>query len=170
MKKNHLLPLAVLVTACSATLTITSEAQVDLPAVAEPAATAVDATDGKIINSVNVRMSGSGKVDKARILSRMSLQAGQPYSKDREEADIKNLVDSGDAENVSITSTPAGGGVNVVVTVEARAGLGDITFVGNSLIATTKLRTVVEEFKIATPENLQKVAEEADVVLIALSD
>ena len=148
MKKKHLLHSALLATACTASLSVPSRAQdLALPTPAEPAATVVDTTEGKIINSVDVRYSGSSKVDKDRILSRLSLQKGQPYSKDREEADIKSLVDSGDVENVSINTTEAGGGINVVITVEARAGLGDVTFVGNSLISSDKLRTVVEDFK-----------------------
>lgn len=114
---------------------------------AEPPATLASIDEGKTITSVDVRYIGQGTVDKARILSRLSLKPGQTYSKDREEADIKSLVASGDVENVSITTVADGKGVKLIVSVQSRAGLGEVTFQGNSLISTKKLLTVVGDFK-----------------------
>ncbi len=164
MKKKLLLHSAVLATACSASLNVSQAQDLALPAINEPTATVADTTEGKIISSVEIRVSGSSKVDKERILSRLSLQKGQPYSKDREEADIKSLVDSGDVENVSISTTESGGGVKIVVTVEARAGLGEVAFIGNSLISSDKLRTVVENFKTgANVDNTKLQAATKDI-------
>lgn len=146
MKKKLVLHTAVMAAAFTTPLTLSSYGQADASPSAE-AASLADASDGKIIKSVEVRYVGSSRVDQARILSRLSLKEGTPYSKDKEEADIKSLVASGDVENVSVSTTNSGNGVKVILSVEARAGLGDVTFLGNSMIASSKLRTVVEDFK-----------------------
>jgi outer membrane protein insertion porin family len=154
MKKKLVLHTAVWAAAFSTALTLRSHAQEEAslptetpPAAAAPTSSFADPAEGKTISSVDVRYVGSGKVDKARVLSRLSLQPGQAYTKDKEEADIKSLVDSGDVEDVSISAVASGDSVKIVVTVQARAGLGDVTFIGNSAISADKLRTVVEDFK-----------------------
>lgn len=146
MKKKLVLQTAVLAAAFNSPLLSLSYGQSDAALPAEtPSLT--EAGEGKNITSVEVRYVGSGRVDEARIRSRMSLKEGTPYSKDKEEADIKGLVASGDVENVTISTVESSKGVKIVVAVEARAGLGDVTFLGNSAISTDKLRTVVENFK-----------------------
>ena len=152
MKKKLVIHTAVWAAAFSTPLAMQSFGQADAPAAEAPAEASAasplaDAAEGKIIKSVEVRYLGQGTVDKNRILSRLSLAEGQTYSKDKEEADIKRLVDSGDVDNVSISTIESGGGVKVIVAVQARAGLGEVAFQGNSVISTDKLRTVVEDFK-----------------------
>ena len=146
MKKKLVLQTAILAAAFNSPLVTQSYGQADAALPADtPGLT--EGSEGKNITSVQVRYIGSGRVDEARIRARMSLKEGTAYSRDKEEADIKGLVASGDVENVSISTVDSGKGVKIVVSVEARAGLGDVTFLGNSAISTDKLRTVIENFK-----------------------
>lgn len=164
MKKKLVTYTAVWAAALSSNLTTARAQEAALPETTAPL-TSTDATDGKTVKSVDVRYRGNGTVDKARILSQMSLKPGTPYSKDKEEADIKRLYDSGDVENVSINTSESGGGIAVVVTVEARAGLGEVTFLGNSIISSDKLRTVVENFKTGgSVDNAKLTAASNDIV------
>ena len=146
MKKKLVLQTALLAAAFNAPLIRPTFGQADA-ALPTEAPTLTAESEGKNISSVEVRYIGSGRVDEGRIRARMSLKEGTPYSKDKEEADIKGLVASGDVENVSITTVDSTKGVKIIVAVEARAGLGDVTFLGNSAISTDKLRTVITDFK-----------------------
>ncbi|MBP7951215.1 MAG: outer membrane protein assembly factor BamA [Verrucomicrobiales bacterium] len=135
--------------ACALESTLAQVEEPKLPeetAPADPAAPAAlgDESEGKTIKSIDVRFQGQGKVDKERILSRMSLKEGDKYSKDKEESDIKTLYQAGEVDNVSIEVTASGDGVRVVVTVQARAGMGEVTFLGNSAIETSKLRSTID--------------------------
>ena len=146
MKKKLVLQTAVLAAAFNTPFLAQTFAQEEgaLPSAAPALA---DASQGKTITSVEIRYIGSGRVDESRIRSRVSLKEGTAYSKDKEEADIKSLIASGDVENVSINTVESKNGVRITLSVEARAGLGDVTFLGNSAVSSDKLRTVIDDFK-----------------------
>ncbi len=121
------------------------------PAVAEnPTA---PAGEGKTIKSIDVRFKGAAAVDRDRILSNMSLKVGEKYSTEKEEADIKRLYGTGDVDNIIISTEDVAGGVRVIVTVEGRAGLGDVTFLGNSEFTADRLRKEIDLKVGATVED-----------------
>ena len=96
----------------------------------------------KIVKSVKVAFSGSAEVDENRIRSNMSIREGGPYTEEMSERDVKALYANGVIANIE--ATDVGGGVNVVVSVSTRGSVGEVLFVGNSVIDSKKLRKEVE--------------------------
>ncbi len=114
----------------------------DTPPAPEEAAPAAAA--GPVVRSVDIRFKGEATVDRERILSNMRLKTGEVYSKEKEEEDIRALYNTGDLLDVQFTTSPVANGVKLTVTVEARAGLGDIEFSGNTIFNADRLRQEVE--------------------------
>jgi hypothetical protein len=103
----------------------------------------------KVVKSVEVRFKGDATVDKARITSNMRLKVGETWTREKEEDDLRALYNSGNLLNVTIDTTDVPGGVNVVVTAQARPAMGDLVFQGNTVFKTERLRDEAE-FKAGT--------------------
>ena len=73
--------------------------------------------EGKNITSVEIRYRGSKTVDEAAIRSRLSTQAGQKYSTEKLDADIKKLYESGQVDDVRWLAEPSGSGVKLIAEV-----------------------------------------------------
>jgi outer membrane protein insertion porin family len=99
---------------------------------------------GRIVKEVQVISVGGAQIDASRIIANMATREGGPYDEDAVDRDIKNLYTSGLVENVEITTQNVSGGVRVVVKVTGRGAVGEVTFVGNSVIDSDKLRKSVE--------------------------
>ncbi|MFN0128444.1 MAG: outer membrane protein assembly factor BamA [Verrucomicrobiales bacterium] len=121
------------------------------PAPAQDPATDLDAPSAlpstaapQLVKSIEVRAAGGAAVDRDRVLSNMSLKVGTAYSQEKSDADIKNLIASGVAANVSIIPEPSGDGVKLTVIVEPRTSLGEVVFLGNTSIPSRDLERAVE--------------------------
>jgi len=137
-------------------------AQALLPPAMDAAAAA--AATGPLVRSVEIRFKGEATVDRERILSNMRLKAGETYTKEKEEEDLRALYNTGDLIDVKLTTVDVPGGVKLVVTAEARAGLGDIEFTGNTVFTATRLRQEVE-LKIGGSVDDTKLAKAKDAIL-----
>lgn len=95
--------------------------------------------EGKTITSVEIRYRGPKTVDEAAIRNTMATRAGQTYSTERLDADIKKLYESGKVDDVSWLAEPAGNGVKLIAVVATRPALDSVAFQGNSLFSENKL-------------------------------
>ena len=127
------------------------------------AAAAASAT-GPVVRSVEIRFKGDATVDRERILSNMRLKAGETYTKEKEEEDLRALYNTGDLLDVQFTTVDVPGGVKLIVNAEARAGLGDIEFTGNSVFTATRLRQEIE-LKVGGSVDDTKLAKAKDAIL-----
>ncbi len=111
-------------------------APVDLPENALP---------GKqIIKQVQIIMTGGASVAENRIRANMATREGGPFSDEMMERDIKNLYATGLVENVEMSAQEVAGGVKVIVKVSGRGIIGEVTFAGNSVVDSGKLKDAVE--------------------------
>ena len=95
--------------------------------------------EGKTITSVEIRYRGTKTVDEAAIRNTIATRAGQTYSTERLDADIKKLYESGKVDDVSWLAEPAGNGVKLIAVVATRPALDSVAFQGNSLFSSNKL-------------------------------
>lgn len=115
----------------------------------EPAAdpgipAALPSPAAQMVKSIDVRAAGGASVDRNRVLSNMSLKVGTAYTQEKSDADIKNLISSGVAANVSIIPEPSGDGVKLTVIVEPQTSLGEIVFLGNTAVTTKDLENAID--------------------------
>jgi outer membrane protein insertion porin family len=96
----------------------------------------------KVVKSVRVAFSGAATVDEGRIRANMSIREGGAYTEEMSERDVKALYANGVIANIE--ASDVGGGVNVVVTVSSRGSVGEIDFVGNSVVDSKRLKKEVE--------------------------
>jgi outer membrane protein insertion porin family len=134
------------------------------PSSSMPEETASAIVSAPIVRSIEIRFKGDATVDRERILSNMRLKAGEPYTKEKEEEDLRALYNTGDLLDVQFTTVNVAGGVKLIVTAEARAGLGDIEFSGNSVFTSTRLRQEVE-LKVGGSVDDTKLAKAKDAIL-----
>ena len=139
-----------------------------LPGLTPPPATTETTTlaprTGPIVKSVEIRFKGQATVDRERILANMRLKTGEIYTREKEEEDIRALYNTGDLLDVQFTTIEAPGGVKLIVTVEARAGLGDVEFMGNTVFTATRLRQEVE-LKIGGSVDDTSLAKAKDAII-----
>ena len=95
--------------------------------------------EGKKITQVEIRYLGKKSVDEAAIRNSMSTRAGQLYSIDRLDADIKSLYESGKVDDVRWLAEPSGEGVKLIAEVSTRPTLEAVGFEGNSIFSSKKL-------------------------------
>lgn len=99
---------------------------------------------GKKISSVQVRYSGAKTVDEARIRNLMSVKAGQTFSADKLDDDIRSLVESGLVDDVRMSGESRNGGMGLIVEVVTRPALAGVGFAGNTNFSDKKLLKQVE--------------------------
>ena len=96
------------------------------------------------VKDVEVRFTGTARVDEARVRSRMRLKEGETWTQEKEDDDLKDLYASGDFISASIDRVPVADGIKVIVNAEARPAMGDLEFRGNTVFNSKKLREEVE--------------------------
>ena len=74
----------------------------------------------------------------------MATREGGAFSEEVIDRDIKNLYATGLVADVKISTEDVAGGVRVVVNVVGRGVIGEVAFVGNSIVDTSKLKSTVE--------------------------
>ncbi|HEY2573105.1 MAG TPA: POTRA domain-containing protein, partial [Verrucomicrobiaceae bacterium] len=97
----------------------------------------------RMVKSVEVIVTGT-PVDANRIRANMATREGGPFSDETVERDIKNLYATGLVESVDISTQDVAGGVRVIVRVGGRGVIGDVTFVGNSVVDTKSLKKEID--------------------------
>jgi outer membrane protein insertion porin family len=103
-----------------------------------------DAAVSRMVKDIDVRFRTATTVDRARVLSRMRLKVGEPWTREKEEDDLRSFYNSGDLMNATIDTVEVAGGVKVIVSAEARPALGELAFQGNTVFSTDRLRDEVE--------------------------
>ncbi len=98
----------------------------------------------KIVRNIQVVFTGARSLDEARVRAQMSLRAGEAYSDEKVERDIRSLFATGSIEDVNIRAVDVAGGVNVIVTVVGRGAVGGISFYGSSVFDDARLRKEIE--------------------------
>ena len=98
----------------------------------------------RTVKEIDVRFRTGVTVDRARILARMTLKVGEPWTLEREEEDLRAFLKSGDLMNVTIDTFEVAGGLRVVVTAEARPAMGELHFQGNTVFSSDALADVVD--------------------------
>jgi len=96
------------------------------------------------VTDVSIRYNGPQTVAPERLRGMIGVQVGQELSIDRTEEDIRALIASGEVEDVRVLQEDFNGGVRVIYMVETRAGLDNVSFVGNSAVTSAKLREQIE--------------------------
>ncbi|MFV1994205.1 MAG: outer membrane protein assembly factor BamA [Verrucomicrobiales bacterium] len=113
--------------------------------VAPLGASAQQLEEPKTVRDIEVQYVGAPTVAKDRILSNMGTKIGDEFSAAAVEQDVKTLYASGDINNIRINSEAVGSdGVRLIVIVETRAALGEVTFVGNEVMSDRKLNGEVD--------------------------
>lgn len=95
--------------------------------------------EGKNITNVEIRYRGPKNIDEAALRNTISTRAGQKYSTERLDADIKKLYESGKVDDVRWLAEPAGDGVKLIAEVTTRPPLDSVGFAGNSIFSDKKL-------------------------------
>jgi outer membrane protein insertion porin family len=101
--------------------------------------TAQDDLEGKNISSVSIKYSGPETVAKQRILDNMSSKAGQKYSSEKIDDDIRNLVSKGLVEDVDIFVETSDGSVKLIVAVETKTNIVGVGFRNNTKFRSKEL-------------------------------
>jgi outer membrane protein assembly factor BamA len=96
------------------------------------------------VREIDVRFRTNVTVDRARVLSRMRLKVGEPWTQEKEEDDLRAFINSGDLMNAVINTFEVPGGLKVVVTAEARPAMGELVFQGNTVFNSDRLKDLVE--------------------------
>jgi len=93
----------------------------------------------KIVKDVQIILKGGVKVDENRFRSQLSTRVGQPFTDEAVERDIRALYSTGAVENLDIRAVDVAGGVKVIVEITGRGGIGDISFLGNTVFESKDL-------------------------------
>jgi len=93
-----------------------------------------------VVRSIEVQYAGASTVSKEKILANMRTRVGRPYSEQVVEEDIRNLYATGNISNVRIFGEPLKDGVKVIVVVQSKGQITEVTLVGVQQLKTTRIR------------------------------
>jgi outer membrane protein insertion porin family len=93
-----------------------------------------------IVRQIEIQYAGPATLSRQRILSNLKTTVGQPYSETTIEDDVRALYATGLVTNVRIYGEPLPDGVKVIVVVQTRVTLTEVSIQGNLLIKTKALR------------------------------
>lgn len=103
-----------------------------------PQCVMADEYEGKVVKKVGVL--GNKLVNEQNILSKVKTKAGDPYTKETINGDLKRLYDSGYFSNISIDVEPVEDGVGVSFVVKEKPMLKEVIFIGNKKFKSAKLQ------------------------------
>lgn len=95
--------------------------------------------EGKTISSISVKFTGPETVARQRILDNMSSKAGQKYSTEKVDDDIRNLVAKGLVEDVDIFVEAIGGSLKLIVEVATNTNVVGVGFRNNTKFESAEL-------------------------------
>jgi outer membrane protein insertion porin family len=93
-----------------------------------------------IVRQIEIQYAGPATLSRQRILSNMKTTAGQPYSEQTVEDDVRSLYATGLVTNVRIYGEPLPDGVKVIVVVQTRVTLTELVIQGNQVIKAKRIR------------------------------
>jgi outer membrane protein assembly factor BamA len=93
-----------------------------------------------IVRTIEIQYAGPATLSRQRVLSNMKTTVGQPYSELRVEDDVRALYATGLVTNVRIYGEPVPDGLKVIVVVQTRVTLTEVTIQGNETIKTKRIR------------------------------
>ena len=93
-----------------------------------------------VVRAIDVQYAGASTVSKEKILANMRTRVGRPYSEQIVEEDIRNLYATGNISNVRIFGEPVKDGVRVIVVVQSKAQITEVTLTGVQELKTTRIR------------------------------
>src|SRR5262249_19833702 len=108
-----------------------------------------------IVRTIEIQYAGPATLSRQRILSNMKTTVGQPYSELTVEDDVRALYATGLVTNVRIYGEPVPDGVKVIVVVQTRVTLTEVTIQGNEAIKTKRIR---REMNLKTSSPLDEQA------------
>lgn len=113
---------------------------------------------GPTVRDIEVQYAGPASISRERVLGNMRTRVGQPFNQQAVEDDIRNLYGTGDVTNVRIFSEPEGDGVRVIVVVQTRAVVREITISGtrSSRARTLKRKLTTKEGGILNEEIVEQ--------------
>ena len=98
------------------------------------------APSAPVVRAIDVQYAGASTVSKEKILANMRTRVGRPYSEQIVEEDIRNLYATGNISNVRIFGEPVKDGVKVIVVVQSKAQITEVTLTGVQQLKTTRIR------------------------------
>jgi outer membrane protein insertion porin family len=112
-----------------------------------------------IVKAIDVQYAGGTAVSKEKILANMRTRVGRPYEERIVEEDIRNLYATGNISNVRIFGEVMEGGVKVIVVVQPKAQITEVTLAGVTKFKESRIR---KEIAAKSGDTLNEAALEAD--------
>ena len=96
--------------------------------------------ENKIVRDIEVQYIGAITISESRIRSNMRTKVGDRFSHPVLQGDVESLYATGDVQNIRMLSEPVGAdGIRIIVVVQTRARLSEVSFIGHSAFRTSKL-------------------------------
>ena len=112
-----------------------------------------------VVRAIEVQFAGAGTVSKEKILANMRTRVGRQYSEQAVEEDIRNLYATGNISNVRIFGEPVKDGVKVIVVVQSKGQISEVTLTGVQQLKETRIR---KEITAKPGDTLNETALQAD--------
>lgn len=112
-----------------------------------------------VVRAVEVQFAGASTVSKEKILANMRTRVGRQYSEQAVEEDIRNLYATGNVSNVRIFGEPVKDGVKVIVVVQSKGQISEVTLAGVQLLKETRVR---KEISAKPGDTLSETTLQAD--------
>ncbi len=126
-------------------------------------ATNAPSLSAPIVREIEILYVGPKSVNKNVILSNMRTTVGQPYTIAGIDEDIRNLYATGLFTNLRISDEPHPKGVKVVVVVQPKPLIKEITITGFKAINEARIRKEIKS-KVGTPLDEKQVSIDADKI------
>jgi outer membrane protein insertion porin family len=127
--------------------------------VALAASVRAQAPTAPIVKQIDIQYAGANLVSKEKILANMRTRVGKPYDERAVEEDIRNIYATGNISNVRIFGEPAADGVKVIVVVQPKAQIREVTLSGVTRFKESRIR---KEISAKPGDALSEASLEAD--------
>lgn len=114
---------------------------------------------GAMVHEIEVRWAGTKTAAESVVLANIRTKVGEPFTQTQSEDDVRALYATGFFSNVRIFQEPSGDGVKVVILVQGKAKLKEVTFEGNKAYKDGRLK---KEIKLKAGEVLSERQVAAD--------
>ena len=124
-----------------------------------PPPPASGAATAPVVRAIEVQFAGASTVSKEKILANMRTRVGRPYAEQAVEEDIRNLYATGNVSNVRIFGEPVKDGVKVIVVVQSKGQISEVTLTGVQQLKATRIR---KEISAKPGDTLNETSLQAD--------
>jgi len=118
-----------------------------------------EAPSAPIVRAIEVQYAGASTVSKEKILANMRTRVGRPYAEQVVEEDIRNLYATGNISNVRIFGEQVKDGVKVIVVVQSKGQISEVTLTGVQQLKETRIR---KEISVKPGDTLNETTLQAD--------